>query len=150
MSEQHEYDGIKYREEQRSPLVFRVLFAALALWAIPYAGHYLFSGWSSQAEVAAREARKTGTATAGAAATPEDAIARGKQLFAADCAACHGESAKGGFGPDLTAPAYKYGKSKADIARTINEGRPKGMPGFSSKYDAGRVDALVEYLLSLK
>ncbi|BCS53829.1 c-type cytochrome [Geobacter sp. SVR] len=149
MSEQHDYDGIRYREEQRSPAVFRVLFVVLVLWGAAFIGYYLFSGWSSQAEAeadrTAREARKKG-----AAASPDNKAAQGKQLYAANCAACHGETAKGSVGPDLTAAAYKYGKSKTEISRSIGEGRPGGMPGFGSQLDKEQIEALAEYLLSLK
>ena len=36
MSDQHEYDGIKYRDEKSSPGVFLVLFAVLVIWAVAY------------------------------------------------------------------------------------------------------------------
>lgn len=60
MSEQHDYDGITYREEKSSPSAFRILFTVLVVWAIFYMGYYLFSGWSSQSEAdAAKKARDT-------------------------------------------------------------------------------------------
>ena len=66
------------------------------------------------------------------------------------CAACHGESAKGGVGPDLTVSKYKYGKARLDITKTISEGRPGGMPSFSSQIDKEQVEGIVEFVLTLK
>ncbi len=163
MSEQHEYDGIRYREEKSSPGIFQILFTALAVWGVIYMGYYLFSGWSSQAEAdAAKKARDnqkqiahkaveaTG-ATAGDANHKVDAyVAVGKKLYGSLCAACHGESAKGGVGPDLTASKYKYGKARLDITKSISEGRPNGMPAFSSQIDKEQVEGLVEFVLTLK
>jgi cytochrome c oxidase cbb3-type subunit 3 len=154
--EQHDYDGIRYREERRSPALFRTLFAGLVVWGVVCGGYYLFSGWSSQSEadatLSARETRRKEAQSASSAAprTPAADAAKGKQLYAANCAACHGENAKGSVGPDLTASAYKYGKSKADISRSISEGRPGGMPAFGSQYNQEQIEALAEYLLSLK
>ncbi|MGB9079878.1 MAG: c-type cytochrome [Desulfuromonadaceae bacterium] len=163
MSEQHEYDGIKYREEKSSPGVFRILFAVLAVWGVIFMGYYLFSGWSSQSEAdAAKKARDsqkqaahkaveaTAAGTAGGGHKVEAYVAAGKQLFGTLCVSCHGENAKGGVGPDLTVSQYKYGKSRLDITKTITEGRPGGMPSFSSQINAEQVESLVEFVLTLK
>lgn len=161
MSEQHEYDGIKYREEKKSPGAFRILFTALAVWGVIFMGYYLFSGWSSQAEAdAAKKARDSqkqaahkaveATGTAGGGHKVEAYVAAGKKLFGSLCVACHGEGAKGGVGPDLTVSTYKYGKTRLDITKTITEGRPGGMPSFSSQIDKEQIESLVEFVLSLK
>lgn len=163
MSKQHEYDGITYREEKSSPAVFRILFIVLTIWGVIYMGYYLFSGWSSQAEAdAAKKAREsqkqaahkaveaTGAAYDGGSHKVETYVAVGKKVYGSLCAACHGESAKGGVGSDLTLSKYKYGKSRLDLTKSINEGRPGGMPAFSSQVDKEQVEGLVEYLLTLK
>ena len=163
MSEQHDYDGIKYREEKSSPGVFRILFAVLVIWGVIFMGYYLFSDWSSQSEAdaarKAREARKlaahqvveaTGSSQASGRHDVASYVAAGKQLFANLCVACHGESAKGGVGPDLTVSTYKYGKARLDIAKSISEGRPGGMPAFSSQINHEQIESLVEFVLSLK
>src|SRR5512133_106769 len=162
MSEQHDYDGIKYREEKRSPGVFRILFTVLVVWGLIFTGYYLFSGWSSQSEAdAARKAlaekklsahqtvEATGTKQ-GSGHKVEEYIAAGKQMYAKMCAACHGENGKGLVGPDLTASRYKYGKTRLDIAKSISEGRSNGMPSFSGQINAEQAEGLVEFLLSLK
>jgi cytochrome c oxidase cbb3-type subunit 3 len=163
MSEQHEYDGITYRKEKSSPGVFRILFTVLAVWGVIFMGYYLFSGWSSQSEAdAAKKARDslkqnahkaaevTAAGTAGGGDKIEAYVAAGKKLYGTLCVSCHGENAKGGVGPDLTASKYKYGKLRLDISKTISEGRPGGMPSFSGQVDKEQVESLVEYLLTLK
>ena len=163
MSDQHEYDGIKYREEKSSPGVFRILFSVLVIWAVADMGYYLFSGWSSQAEAdAARKASEsqrqaahkaveaTSAGTDGGGHKVETYVAAGKQLYGNLCAACHGESAKGGVGPDLTVSKYKHGKTRLDIAKTLSEGRPGGMPPFSSQLNKEQIESLVEFVLTLK
>ena len=163
MSEQHEYDGIKYRDEKRSPRIFTILFTVLVIWGVAFMGHYLFSGWSSQSEAdSARRAladkkqaahkavESAGIAAQGSGHKVEAYVAAGKQLYANLCAACHGENGKGTVGPDLTASTYKYGKTRPDITRSISEGRPGGMPAFTSQIDHEKVESLVEYVLSLK
>ena len=163
MSEQHDYDGIKYRDEKRSPRIFTILFAVLLIWGVAFMGHYLFSGWSSQSEAdSARRAladkkqaaHKTleapGEGHQGSGHKVEAYIAAGKQLYANLCAACHGENGKGTVGPDLTASTYKYGKTHLDINKSISEGRSGGMPAFNGQINPEQVEGLVEYLLSLK
>ena len=126
-------------------------------------GYFLFSGWSSQAEAdAAKKARDdkkqsahkaveaTAAGTSGSGHKVEAYVAAGKQLYGNLCAPCHGESAKGGVGPDLTVSKYKYGKTRLDITKTISEGRPGGMPSFSSQINKEQVESLVEFVLTLK
>jgi len=163
MSEQQDYDGIKYRDEKSSPRIFRILFSVLVVWGVIFMGYYLFSGWSSQSEAdAARKAQTEKRQAAHQASEPagsskpgggdkvESYIAAGKQLYANLCAACHGENGKGSVGPDLTASSYKYGKSRLEITKSISEGRAGGMPAFNSQIDHEKIEALVEYVLSLK
>ena len=162
MSEKHDYDGIKYRDEKSSPGTFRILFLALVIWGVIFMGYYLFSGWSSQAEVdAARKvlaekkqaAHKTGEATAdqqGSGHKVETYIAAGKQMYGKLCASCHGENGKGTVGPDLTISTYKYGKTRLDIAKSISEGRPGGMPAFNVQATPEQVESIVEFILTLK
>ena len=168
MSEQHDYDGIKYREEKSSPGIFRVLFAVLTVWGVLYMGYYLFSGWSSQVEAEAARKSRAGKKEAAHSASEgsidkenkktgigsghkmEAYLSAGKQTYGRLCASCHGESGKGSVGPDLTASKYKYGKSRIDVAKSISEGRPNGMPGFGSQITPEQIEGLVEYLLSLK
>jgi len=151
-----DYDGIRYRPETKSPLVFRALLGILVVWGICFIGYYLFSGWSSQAEFAQKQAAKQKLLAAGqtvAGAHKEgaaiDYIAAGKKEFAARCAACHGAEAKGGIGPDLTRKEFTFGRTEQAIMQTISDGRPGGMPGFKNDLSHEKLESLVKYILSL-
>ena len=159
--EQHDFDGIRYRIEIKSPTVFRVLFSVLVIWAVLFMAYYLFSGWSSEGEFARKKQAKEeslakqpqGGQAPAAGAHPEgkkeDYLALGKKLYAERCVACHGADAKGGIGPDLTRKEFKYGKSEQAIAESIAGGRPGGMPSFKNDLSHEKIEGLVTYLLSL-
>ncbi len=157
--ENKDYDGIHYRVETKSPLIFRLLLTVLVIWGVSYMGYYLFSGWSSEAEFAQnKKAKQERLAAAPPAAAPaagdkgankEDSAALGKKEFAERCAACHGADGKGGIGPDLTRKEFKFGKSAAEITTSITDGRPGGMPSFKSDLSHEKIEGLVKHILSL-
>ena len=160
--ENKEYDGIRYRAEKHSPLVFRILFLGLVTWGVVFMGYYLFSGWSSAGEFTeikkAKEARlaaqKEKESAQQAIPTNEEIgstklIEKGKKEFAERCASCHGENAKGGIGPDLTRKEFKYGKSAPQVTSSIVDGRPGGMPSFKNDLSGEKIQGLVQYVLSL-
>jgi len=83
--------------------------------------------------------------------------AKGKALYASQCAMCHGANGKGdGVAGKSLKPAprnfslgtFKYGSSDAQIAATIKKGKPP-MPGYGSLSDQQLKD-LVAYIRSLK
>jgi mono/diheme cytochrome c family protein len=51
-------------------------------------------------------------------------IESGAELFARNCSACHGDTAKGGRGPDLTTGQWKHGSTDAEIIRNFVQGIP--------------------------
>jgi cytochrome c oxidase cbb3-type subunit 3 len=171
----HEVDGIIENRETAAPVYFTVLFYGLIIWGVAFTAFYLLSGWSSDAEFQAKmkaheEQQQTAAAapapkaepaaTQPAAASAPGAVAAaapaagatpdGKALFADKCAMCHGADAKGGFGPDLTAASYEYGKSREAIYQTIAEGRGNNkMPSFAGQLNRAEIYAVADYLLSL-
>ncbi len=158
--ENKDYDGIRYRVETKSPLIFRLLLSVLVIWGVSFMGYYLFSGWSSEGEFAqkkkAKQERLAATPPAASAsaagdkgATKEDSLAMGKKEFAERCAACHGADGKGGIGPDLTRKEFKFGKSAPEITTSITDGRPGGMPSFKSELSHEKIEGLVKHILSL-
>ena len=54
---------------------------------------------------------------------PHD-IEKGKELFLDNCAACHGNDAKGGHAPSLAKPNYRVGSSDFALYRTLRDGIP--------------------------
>ncbi len=89
-----------------------------------------------------------------------DVRATGRTLFGDNCAACHGQAARGGPGfPDLTAGAWLWGGDPATIAETIRVGINSTNPDsrVSQMMAFGRdgilpradVEAVVAYVRSL-
>lgn len=76
-------------------------------------------------------------------------IAAGKQLYVAfNCVGCHFNGG-GGMGPALMDDQWIYGSSMENIASTIREGRPKGMPSFRAMVTDDQVWQLAAYVRSL-
>ena len=76
--------------------------------------------------------------------TPDD-VAMGKQLFAANCASCHGVDATGQLGPNLHGVVQRLGDQ--GVFGIVRNGRG-GMPPVSSINDA-RVWQVVAYVKTL-
>ena len=79
-------------------------------------------------------------------------LPRGRQKFAAICAACHGADAKGNpqlHAPNLTDKVWLYGGSEATIIETIAKGRAGQMPAHKGFLDDGKIHLLTAYVYSL-
>jgi cytochrome c oxidase cbb3-type subunit III len=157
-----DYDGIKYRQADKPPLVFKILFTVLVVWGVAFMGHYLFGGWSSIAEYEGiKKAKEVRLATQNLKGSESTTVSTnkerktanlagaGKKDFAERCASCHGPDAKGGIGPDLTRKQFKYGRSAADVTQSVVEGRPGGMPSFKNDLSHEKIEGIVQYVLSL-
>ena len=79
--------------------------------------------------------------------------AKGKEIFAGNCVACHGPEGKGtpAMGaPDLTHPqAFIYGSSFAQLQQTIRHGRQGHMPAQAEIQGNDKVHLLAAYVYSL-
>lgn len=77
---------------------------------------------------------------------------RGAELFAQNCAACHGAEGKGtqAMGaPNLTDEDWLYGSSEATITETVTNGRTNRMPGFGDFLGEEKVHLLAAYVYGL-
>jgi cytochrome c oxidase cbb3-type subunit 3 len=84
--------------------------------------------------------------------TPSDAglVEPGKQIFADNCAACHGPAGKGN--QELGAPNLAislYGMDMASLTETIANSRGGVMPGWAGRLDETTIKALTVYVHSL-
>ena len=77
------------------------------------------------------------------------AISAGKRLFAwYNCSGCHANGG-GGSGPALIDDVWIYGSDFANIAITIRDGRPNGMPAFAGRIPEDQLWQLAAYVRSL-
>lgn len=77
------------------------------------------------------------------------AIATGRQMFISfNCVGCHSHGS-GGMGPALMDDKWIYGGSMENIASSIREGRPAGMPAFREMVQGDTVYMLAAYVRSL-
>jgi cytochrome c oxidase cbb3-type subunit 3 len=77
---------------------------------------------------------------------------RGAVVFANNCAACHGNDAKGNrqFGaPNLTDPIWLYGGDRVALTATVTNARQGVMPAWRHRLDPVTVKMLAAYVHSL-
>jgi alcohol dehydrogenase (cytochrome c) len=79
---------------------------------------------------------------------PDNNIAEGAKLFSQNCSACHGDTARGGRGPDLTSGQWKHGSTDEDLIRNTLKGIPgTQMPAIP--LDESDARKIVTFLRSL-
>lgn len=82
----------------------------------------------------------------------KEAAGRGQTIFAEQCAACHGEDAKGNQemgAPNLADAIWLYGGEKADVVQSIQTGRGGMMPQWANRLDPVTIKTLAVYVHGL-
>ena len=77
------------------------------------------------------------------------AVATGKEVFAANCTACHGEDARGDRqvgAPDLTDGTWIYGGDRQSVFTTIQAGRQGQMPTWEGRLSPVDIRLLALYV----
>lgn len=77
---------------------------------------------------------------------------KGKELFAANCAVCHGDDGKGNQelgAPNLTDGIWLHGSDEAALAEFIGNPRNGVMPAWAGRLDAVTIKSLAVYIHSL-
>jgi cytochrome c oxidase cbb3-type subunit 3 len=76
---------------------------------------------------------------------------RGKEVFGAACAACHGAEGKGtvGLAPNLTDKTWLYSSSEEAIIETITKGKVNRMPAFGEFLGDAKIHLLTAYVFGL-
>ena len=80
-------------------------------------------------------------------------LAAGTEIFAANCAACHGENAKGltdTGAPNLTDSYWTYGGDRASIRHSVYHGRTGTMPSWEGRLSPTDIKLLTLYVLDLR
>jgi cytochrome c oxidase cbb3-type subunit III len=83
---------------------------------------------------------------------PGTKLDQGKELFATNCAVCHGEAGKGNQelgSPNLTDPIWLYGSDIKSITESITYSRAGVMPAWKDRLDPVTIKALTIYVHSL-
>ncbi len=83
---------------------------------------------------------------------PSPLSEQGKEVFVANCAACHGEDGKGNQelgAPNLTDNIWLYGSDKATIEYAVTNGRGNVMPAWHNRLDVTTIKVLTVYVHSL-
>jgi cytochrome c oxidase cbb3-type subunit 3 len=77
--------------------------------------------------------------------------ARGKELYGAACAACHGPEGKGNMGvaPNLADKVWLYSSSESEIIAGITHGRVNKMPAWGEFLGDAKVHLLSAYVYGL-
>ncbi len=78
-----------------------------------------------------------------------NAIAQGQLLYTQmNCVGCHSHGG-GGMGPALMDDEWRYGSNIGQIATTIAEGRPNGMPAWRNKLTEDQIWQISAYVRSM-
>ncbi len=161
----HEYDGI---QELDNPLPkwWKQLFYLTIIFSAGYFIYYTFgSGPSIQHEFKTEASKieslqpksespapqKAAKAPAADTTSPE-AIAAGKAIFVAKCAACHLADGGGLIGPNLTDKFWINGDGSSEaITKVIHDGVPaKGMLAWGALLSETDIQNLVAFIHSIQ
>jgi cytochrome c oxidase cbb3-type subunit 3 len=78
-----------------------------------------------------------------------NAISEGQALYSEmNCVGCHAHGG-GGMGPPLMDDEWRYGGRVDQVAASIADGRPNGMPSWKGKLTADQIWDLAAYVRSL-
>ncbi len=81
-----------------------------------------------------------------------EAAARGSEIYADNCAACHGDDGGGDMeqgAPRLSDQIWLYGGSEAELIAQISAPKHGVMPGFSERLDASAIKMLSTYVYTI-
>ncbi|MEZ4237246.1 MAG: c-type cytochrome [Myxococcota bacterium] len=129
------------------------LFLFTVVWGIGYAVDYHLVSHRSQvkyyeAEMAAAQVQwpqNVKKEIVYDAATVE----AGKEIFTANCVACHGADMKGGIGPNLLDATWIHGGEPEDIRKVITDGVPeKGMVTWGPVLGPDKIAKVTAYVVT--
>jgi len=160
----HIYDGIQ-ELDNRPPAWFQLLFYGTIVFAIVYMINFHVLKKSNSSvdeyieEMTFAQQQKDEIIKSGALINentvtqltdPAD-IAKGKEIFIANCVTCHGNNGEGTVGPNLTDDFWIHGGGIKNVFATISNGVPaKGMITWKNQMNPKQIQFVASYVLSLK
>ena len=159
----HDYDGIR-ELDNRIPPWFSWLFYVTILFAIIYMlDYHVFKSSPLQDEeyqiqVKEAEIKRAELIKSGAFLNEEtvtlltdaSSLATGKQIFDANCVACHANDAGGLVGPNLTDDYWIHGGGIKNVFKTIKYGvTAKGMIAWQSQLNPTQIQEVASFVISL-
>lgn len=161
----HEYDGIR-ELDNRLPPWWLYGFYATIIFSVAYLLHFhVFNTGSLQQDEYEQEmARAKAEVEAYLASTgnridetnvafssEEPELTAGKEIYAGNCSACHGQQGEGGVGPNLTDQYWINGGDIQAIFKTIKYGVPsKGMIAWESQLTAKEMQQVSSFIYTLE
>lgn len=163
----HSFDGIEEYDNDM-PRWWLNLFYVTIVFGVGYLAWYhlpLFPSKSlideyeasraqvsvSAEEIRAEQAKQAQSFSLDAALQDADLVTLGNQVFAQNCASCHGTLGQGLVGPNLGDGYWIHGSAFSDVLKVVDEGvAAKGMPGWGPILGAEKVKAAVVYIKTLE
>jgi cytochrome c oxidase cbb3-type subunit 3 len=164
MEHEHEYDGIR-ELDNRIPPWFTTLFVGTVIFGAAYMVDYHVLGSSplmieeyNEEMAAADLQRRILIAREGSidedaltALTDGESLQRGADEYAKFCVSCHGQSAGGLVGPNLTDDYWIHGGGIRDVYTIIKHGVPeKGMISWELVFTPKQIQEIASYVHSLR
>ncbi|MDU0372039.1 cbb3-type cytochrome c oxidase N-terminal domain-containing protein [Hymenobacter endophyticus] len=158
----HEYDGISEYDNDLPPwwkygFYFTIVFAVgyMGYYHVANAGQLQLAEYETEMRQAtllvSAEADDPNKLTTYTALTAPADLAAGKSIFATNCAPCHGASAEGKVGPNLTDEYWLHGGEINHVYKTIKYGvTSKGMVAWKGKLAGKQILQVASYIQSLQ
>lgn len=158
---EHNYDGIQ-EYDNPLPAWWLITFFGTIIFGFHYWIHYEFGGGKTlkdelKINLAAVRALSPNSdnvdkeETLAALVSDSAALAKGKEVYVAKCAACHGPEMQGLIGPNLVDEYWIHGGKLVDIAVVVRKGvLDKGMPNWETQLKDAEIQSVTAYVYAAR